>query len=125
MRILVADDDPTIRLLLSAQLGAAGHEVTSVADGALALHALTSAAPDLLVLDVMMPVCDGWTVLEQVRRSALHHALPVVLLTARDMPDDVRRGRDLGASCVLSKARALAQLVDTVHALTATALLPR
>ena len=123
MRILVADDDPTIRLLLSAQLGAAGHEVTAVVDAAQALHALTTAPTDLLVLDVMMPFCDGWTVLEQVRGSALHSTLPVVLLTARDTPDDVRRGRDLGASCVLSKAKALAQLVDTVHALTSTALM--
>ena len=119
----MADDDPTIRLLLSAQLGAAGHEVTAVVDGEHALQALSTASPDLLVLDVMMPICDGWTVLEQVRAGALQSRLPVILLTARETSDDVRRGRELGASCVLSKADALAQLVDTVHALTATALL--
>lgn len=119
----MADDDPTIRLLLSAQLSVASHEVTTVGDGGHALRALAAATPDLLVLDVMMPVRDGWSVLEQVRGGALHNALPIVLLTAGDTPDDVRRGRDLGASCVLSKARALEQLVDTVDALTATVLL--
>ena len=125
MRILVADDDPTIRLLVSEQLSRHGHEVTTVEDGEQALSALETTSHDLLVLDVMMPVVDGWTVLEKVRRSSPRPVLPVILLTARDTRDDVRRGHDLGASTVLSKAHVLEQLVDTVNALTGTALIPR
>ena len=124
MRVLVADDDPTVRELLAVHLELEGHEVTTAADGDLALAALADGAPDVLVLDVMMPGQDGWSVLSAVRASAEHAGLPVVLLTARDGSDDVERGRGLGASAVLSKSRAVEQLLPTLEALT-TRLLPR
>lgn len=119
MRILVADDDPTIRALLTLRLSAENHEVTVVVDGEQALLALAVERPDALVLDVMMPGLDGWAVLEHVRRDPATRSLPVVLLTARDRADDMRRGYEAGASSVLSKDRT-DELAQTVLALTST-----
>jgi CheY-like chemotaxis protein len=67
MRILVVDDDASVRRLLSVQLGLAGHEVHIAEDGQAGLGAIDDLLPDLVVLDVMMPVLDGWQVLEQLR----------------------------------------------------------
>jgi CheY-like chemotaxis protein len=124
MRVLLADDDPTVRALVSAQLELEGHDVTGVVDGDLALEALAATTPDVLVLDVMMPGQDGWSVLAAVRASAQHATLPVVLLTARDGSADVERGRELGASAVVSKSRVVELLVPTIEALNVR-LLPR
>lgn len=123
MRVLVADDDPTVRELLAVHLELAGHEVAKVASGDLAVEALAADTPDVLVLDVMMPGRDGWTVLQELRDGD-HADLKVVLLTARDGAADIERGRALGASVVLSTSRAVELLLPTLDALT-TRLLPR
>ena len=118
MRILVVDDDPTVRELLSLQLGLAGHEVTTADDGDAGLSAVGEQVPDLVVLDVMMPRMSGWEVLEHLRQEPRSSRPRVLLLTARDLPDDRRRGYELGASAVLSKPPAEQDLLDTVDALT-------
>lgn len=125
MRVLVADDDPTVRELLTVHLGHEGHDVATVADGELAVEALAGDLPDVLVLDVMMPGRDGWTVLQDLRDQERYAGLPVVLLTARDGAADVERGRSLGASAVLSKSRAVELLLPTLEAVTARLLPPR
>lgn len=73
--------------------------------------------PDLVVLDVMMPRMSGWEVLEHLREEPPASRPRVLLLTARDLPDDRRRGYELGASAVLSKPPAAQDLLDTVDAL--------
>ena len=118
MRILVVDDDPTVRELLTLQLGSAGHDVTTACDGADGLTAVGEQTPDLVVLDVMMPRMSGWQVLEQLQEEPRATRPRVLLLTARDLPDDRRRGYELGASAVLSKLPAEQTLLDTVDALT-------
>lgn len=102
MHIAVVDDDPAIRALLCTELELAGHDATAYADGAEALTGLTGWRPDAIVLDVMMPGVSGWQVLAAVR-AGRDPDVPVVLLSARDLPDDVRRGYELGASVVLPK----------------------
>ena len=119
MRILVVDDDPTVRELLSLQLGSAGHDVTTACDGDDGLAAVGEQAPDLVVLDVMMPRMSGWQVLEQLQEEPKATRPRVLLLTARDLPDDRRRGYELGASAVLSKPPGEQVLLATVDALTA------
>src|SRR5688500_15651213 len=64
MRILIVEDDPSVRRLLSVQLGLAGHETHIAEDGAAALLEVGRQRPDVVLLDVMMPVLDGWQVLE-------------------------------------------------------------
>lgn len=117
MRIVVVDDDPSIRALLTVELELAGHVVAVAVDGVEGLSLIRRDPPDAVVLDVMMPVVTGWQVLAAVRAAPGTRQLPVVLLTARDLPDDVRRGYELGASAVLSKPHSAAALLDVLAAL--------
>lgn len=122
MRILVVDDDPSVRDLVSLQLELEGHEVATAVDGVAALELIESApVPDLLVLDVMMPRLNGWDVLERLRADERHRRLPVVLVTAKDLPNDRQRGRELGATALLAKPHDAQCLIDIVAAVSAVA----
>ncbi len=101
--VLVVDDDLLVAELLQVHLETAGYVVRHASDGAAALRAVEAEPPDLVLLDVMMPDVDGWTVLSQVRSQPATSTLPVVLLTGKSMPADQVRGWNLGASGFLSK----------------------
>ena len=103
MRVLVVDDDPSIRSLLCEQLSMVGEEASAASDAAEALGRLALAPVDVVISDVMMPGMSGWELLAAIRSSAQHSTLPVVLVSARDGRDDVRTGYERGASAVLSK----------------------
>ncbi|MFP5218503.1 MAG: PleD family two-component system response regulator [Actinomycetes bacterium] len=81
-RILVVDDEPTVRALVRDVLEEEGHEVTLAEDGFAALRRVEQQRPDCVVLDVMMPGIDGHQVLQRLRSSARGADLPVVMLTA-------------------------------------------
>ena len=81
-RILVIDDDATIRLLVSDVLEVEGYEVEAVGDGYAGLRAIEARRPDCIVLDVMMPGMDGHEVLQRIRAAEHGPELPVVMLTA-------------------------------------------
>ncbi|OUC91352.1 response regulator transcription factor [Streptosporangium minutum] len=85
-RLLVVDDEPNIRELLSASLRRSGFEVVTAADGREAVHFAERVRPDLVVLDVMLPDMDGFTVAGRLREMG--GQMPVVFLTARDATDD-------------------------------------
>ncbi len=118
MRILVVDDDPSVRKLLSLQLEIEGHDVAVAEDGAAALACIDDVDPHAMVLDVMMPVLSGWEVLERLRADDRYRRLPVVLLSARDVPDDVRHGYERGASAVLAKPFDFEQLYGVLEAVS-------
>ena len=82
MRILVVDDDESVRGLVRDVLEVEGHEVELAADGFAALRRLAACRPDAVVLDVMMPGMDGYAVLSRIRSSEVDHDLPVIMLTA-------------------------------------------
>ena len=82
MRILVVDDDESVRGLVRDVLEVEGHEVDVAADGFAALRRLEACRPDAVVLDVMMPGLDGYAVLSRIRTSDVGNDLPVVMLTA-------------------------------------------
>ena len=103
MRILIVEDDPSVRRLLSVQLGLAGHETHIAEDGAAALLEVGRQRPDVIVLDVMMPVLDGWQVLETIRRRVDLVDLPILLLTAKSSSADIERSYALGATHVMNK----------------------
>lgn len=117
MRILVVEDDPSVRDLLVADLELEGHAVEAVADGAAGLAALEASTPDAVVCDVMMPELSGWDVVRRLRTDARWERLPVVLLSARDTTDDVRHGYEAGASVVLSKPYDAGKLHEVLTAL--------
>ena len=93
-RVLVVDDEPMVREVVTAYLERDGYRVTTAADGQAALEALETTHPDLVVLDVMLPKLDGFDVLTQLRKRT---DVPVILLTARTEEVDRVLGLELGA----------------------------
>ena len=94
--VLVIDDEAPIRLLCRVNLEAEGMEVIEAADGATGLEVARAESPDAILLDVMMPGLDGWTVAERLLEDESTRTIPFVFLTARAEVRDRARGLDLG-----------------------------
>lgn len=101
-RILVADDDPLLRALLVHRLSADGYQVVTAEDGSEALAAIAEQQPDLIVLDALMPIMDGFEVLRRVKAGGLSDA-PVIMLTALKREQDIVGALALGAADYLVK----------------------
>ena len=115
MRLLIAEDDPTLADGLTHSLRQAGYAVDHVEDGAAADAALAGTHFDLLILDLNLPRLTGLDVLRRLR--ARKSTLPVLILTARDGVEDRVRGLDLGADDYLTKPFELVELEARVRAL--------
>lgn len=113
-RILVADDDQDLLALVDFTLRHAGFEVVTARDGGAALTAFAKDRFSLLVLDINMPVADGFAVCETVRAQSL---LPIVMLTARDQEADMVRALDAGADAYLGKPFSPRTLLARIRAL--------
>ena len=113
-RLLVVDDEPNIRELLSASLRYAGFEVETAADGQQALAVAETFRPDLLVLDVMMPGLDGFGVVRRMRQAG--RRTPVVFLTARDAAEDKISGLTLGGDDYVTKPFSLDEVLARIRA---------
>ena len=113
-RLLVVDDEPNIRELLSASLRYAGFEVATASDGQEALARARADRPDLLVLDVMMPGVDGFEVVRRLRGEGVH--CPVLFLTARDSTEDKVTGLTLGGDDYVTKPFSLEEVVARIRA---------
>ena len=114
-RILVVDDEPAVRDALSRALEIEGYRVELAADGAEGLSRLDSAEPDLMILDVTMPVMGGLEACRRVR--SVGHRTPILMLTARESVPDRVSGLDAGADDYLVKPFALAELIARIKAL--------
>ncbi|MEA2497926.1 MAG: two-component system, OmpR family, phosphate regulon response regulator PhoB [Actinomycetota bacterium] len=114
-RIYVADDDADIRNLLTLSLQEEGHEVLGAENGEAALECILNEPPDLLILDVMMPLMDGFQVLKALDTYALRPAIKVLMLTARGAEADRIRGLQEGADRYLGKPFEPAELMATVQ----------
>lgn len=112
--ILLVEDEPELARLILRELEAAGYDVRYAADGARALDLFAEAAPDLLLLDWMLPKLDGLEVLRRVRQTA---ATPVLMLTARAEEADRVVGLEVGADDYLTKPFGVRELVARVRAL--------
>jgi DNA-binding response OmpR family regulator len=110
-RLLVVDDEPMVREVVTRYLEQDGHTVTVVGDGAAALQALSGLPFDLVVLDLMLPHVDGLSVLAELRRG---HSTPVIVLTARGEEEDRIRGLHLGADDYVVKPFSPRELVARV-----------
>lgn len=97
-KVLVCDDDELIVDLLQFRLEARGYEVATARDGNEALESLTNQSVDLVVLDAMMPMVDGYEVLRRIRERNDTAKLPVIMLTARKQERDILEALSLGAS---------------------------
>ncbi|MEM9770882.1 MAG: response regulator transcription factor [Cyanobacteria bacterium P01_D01_bin.73] len=99
-KILIVDDEPALRLILTTRLSLAGYQVVTAADGEEALEVFAKENPDLLVLDVMMPKMDGYGVCQALRQES---NVPIIMLTALGDVGDRITGLQLGADDYLAK----------------------
>jgi len=111
--ILAADDDPQLLRLITRNLQLEGYEVLAASDGQQALELIENNAPDLVLLDVMMPKMDGFTVCYRVREFS---SVPIIIITARGQDQDKVRGLDLGADDYLTKPFSVDELLARVRA---------
>lgn len=116
-KILIVDDEPTVRALLRDVLEIEGYEIAEANDGESALTAVAEEVPDLLVLDVMMPGMSGIDVLTELREQHSNSQLPIILLTAASDDDTTWRGWSSGASIYLQKPFDPSHLLDWVERL--------
>ncbi len=114
--LLVVDDEPTMRELLSASLRFAGFEVAAAATGAEALAAVATALPDLIVLDIMLPDMDGLEVVRRLRQRVRPGQVPVLFLTARDTTQDKVDGLSAGGDDYVTKPFSVEELIARIRA---------
>jgi two-component system, OmpR family, response regulator MtrA len=112
-RVLLVEDDPSIREITAMGLGSAGFQVTPVGDGREALQRFRADRPDLVVLDVMLPVVNGLEVARAIRGES---AVPIVMLTARTDAFDVVLGLEAGADDYIRKPFEMPELVARLRA---------
>ena len=113
-RLLVVDDEPVILELLAGALRFAGFEVLTAATGAEALRAAAAGRPDLILLDVMMPGCDGFEVIRRIHDGGPR--IPVIFLTARDGRHDRVAGLSLGGDDYITKPFSLDEVLARIAA---------
>jgi DNA-binding response OmpR family regulator len=109
-RILVVDDHPSILLALQAGLGQLGYDVTTASSGKRALQQFSKSPPHLIILDIAMPVMDGWEVCGQIRKTS---KVPIIILTGyHDSKVDIRKGLEYGCKAYLIKPVSIQELQD-------------
>ncbi len=116
LRILVAEDEKDLNLIIKKKLQSSGYSVDCAFDGEEAIDFIEAAEYDGIILDVMMPVYDGFEVLKKIRRSGIK--TPVLFLTARDSVEDRVKGLDLGANDYLIKPFSFEELMARLRAMT-------
>jgi len=101
--VLIVDDEPMARTLLRLMLVRAGFNVSEAEDGFDALEKVQANQPDIILLDVMMPGMDGFTVCEELRQRKETSDLPIVMLSAKTDIDSINKGLRVGATKYLTK----------------------
>jgi DNA-binding response OmpR family regulator len=119
MRVLVIDDEPDVLLLCRVNLQYAGHEVLEAPNGERGFDLATTAGPDLILLDVMLPERDGISILRDLAEHPATQNVPVVLLTAKAQIEDQLRGWRAGCSEYVTKPFSPADLSELVGMIVA------
>ncbi|MCW2499579.1 MAG: pleD [Frankiales bacterium] len=114
-RVLAIDDDASVRVLLESLLTLEGYAVDTAADGPAGLRQLAADPPDCVVLDVMMPGMDGYSVLAEIRSRQRGRHVPVIMLTAADDDRNAWRAWQGGVDCFLAKPFEIAELLRQVR----------
>ena len=119
-RVLVVDDQPELRKLITMTLKMGDYEVEEAEDATQGLEAVNNFKPDIILLDVMMPgEMDGYQLCQKLKADSHYDFLSVVLLTARGQASDLAEGERVGADRYLVKPFSPLQLIQTVRELTA------
>jgi len=112
---LVAEDEPYILKALDFRLKNLGHEIIAAVDGGEALEIATKEKPDLVLLDIMMPVMDGFQVLRKLKSQKKTKNIPVIMLTAKSQEKDIVTGLEDGAADYITKPFSFAELIARVN----------
>ena len=110
--VLIVDDEPDVLFMLEAGLREEGFPTAAAGDGATALHRVQHSAPDVILLDLMMPMIDGWTVIENLAAKA--HRPALVIVSARTSPIDMALADRLGADAYVTKPFTFDELTRTI-----------
>jgi DNA-binding response OmpR family regulator len=111
-RVLIVEDDPDLLVVLRVNLTAMGMEPILAGDGRTAISRIQAERPDAVVLDVMLPGIDGWSVLEDLH--AMGDPVPIVVCSAKKDIEDMERARELGATGYVVKPFDIDRLIDAV-----------
>lgn len=117
-RILVVEDMPESLMILRIRLEAYGYEVISATDGEEGLNKARELRPDLILLDVMLPKMDGYTVCRLLKFDEEYEDIPIIMLTARGQEKDMAIGKNVGADMYFVKPYDHAKLVAAIEKLT-------
>lgn len=115
--ILLVDDDPVASKLTESRLTANGYHVMTCNEAAVGLERAIKHKPDLIVLDVMMPIVNGFNFCRLLKSHHEHKGIPIILLTSRSTEEDRRIGQEVGANAYLTKPVNIELLVETIKEL--------
>lgn len=118
-RILIVEDEESLLKLESILLTTKGFVVQGVANGIAAMEAISDHPPDLVLLDVMLPGLDGFEVCRQIKGNPETRHIPVILLTAKKSPEDLARGKEVGADQYITKPFKSSMVVAAIEELLA------
>tara|TARA_R110000868_G_scaffold166960_1_gene401264 strand:+ start:109204 stop:109587 length:384 start_codon:yes stop_codon:yes gene_type:complete len=118
-RVLIAEDEETIVESLSFLMEKEGYEVSVATDGQTAIAMIARDLPDMVLLDVMMPGCDGFEVVRAVRDNPQTRPIPIMMLTAKTREVDRRKGLELGVDDFVTKPFSTRDVVSRVKAMLA------
>jgi two-component system, OmpR family, alkaline phosphatase synthesis response regulator PhoP len=116
---LIVEDEENILLSLEVLLTREGYAVTTAGDGAAALQAVNKQTPDLVLLDVMLPLIDGFEVCRQMRANPALCNTRIIMVTARGRETEIKRGMALGADAYVTKPFSTRDLMDKIRMLLA------
>jgi len=114
-KILIVEDEESLLKLESILLTSKGYEVRGVANGKAALDAIAEEAPDLVLLDIMLPEIDGFEVCRRIKENPETSAIPVIMLTAKKSREDMARGESVGADWYITKPFKSAMVIETIQ----------
>ncbi len=115
--VLVVDDEPQVVWMLQFSLEAEGYQTFTARDGKAALGALAEHRPQLMLLDIMMPIMDGWSVLEELRELPEGERPRVIVVSARSSLRDRAKAAELGADAFVAKPFNVDDLLGVLHEL--------
>ncbi|HVF12315.1 MAG TPA: response regulator [Actinomycetota bacterium] len=118
-RILIVDDEPSLLRVLQVNLELEGYETMLAGDGGTAIQRIRSEEPELVLLDVMMPVMDGWEVLSSISESNPRRKPKIIIMTAKAGAHDLVKGLQLGADRYVTKPFEVEDILETVRSLLA------
>jgi two-component system cell cycle response regulator DivK len=120
-KILLVEDNEMNRDMLSRQLERKGHQIVIAVDGQQALEFAAAEKPDLILMDMSLPVMDGWEATRRLKADAATKQIPIIALMAHAMPEDERKSRDAGCNDFDTKPIELPRLLEKMEALLGNA----